>query len=386
MFTTIIIFIAVLSVLVFVHELGHFWTAKKLGLAPKEFGFGFPPRIGGIYKNKAGKWHWQWGGKEVEDVEGTVYSINWLPLGGFVNLGEDEESGNDPKHFKNQKPWKRAIILSAGVFMNLVIAAVFIAWGYMIGLPQAIDENNQNANITDQRIQIMQVLPDSPADKAKLQLGDIIASINEQEFKTYEELQNFISDKEGVELNYKIKRGEQELNFQITPEPIEVNENIPGVGIAIAETGIVSYPWYRAIWEGIYSTILMTWFIIVAFATLIKSLITGAGIGAEVAGPVGIAVMTGQVAQLGFVYLLQFTAVLSINLAIINFLPLPALDGGRVLFLIIEKIRGKAVPERIEAMIHNIGFTLLMLLVLVVTYRDVIKFSDKFINLFHKIF
>ena len=159
-----------------------------------------------------------------------------------------------------------------------------------------------------------------------------------------------------------------------------------GVGIAVAETGVVRYNWYQAIWEGIKNTVFLTWYVIVAFVTIIKNLFIGQGVGAEVSGPVGIAVMTGQVARLGLAYILQFAAMLSINLAVVNYLPLPALDGGRVLFLIIEKLRGRAVPEKIEAAIHNVGFMLLILLVVIVTFKDVFKFSDKFISLFQRIF
>jgi len=379
MFTTIIIFIIILSILVFAHELGHFWTAKKLGLMPKEFGFGFPPRIGGFYKTKQGKWRWKWGGGKVDDMTGTIYSMNWLPLGGFVNLGEDDDLGgdekvkNDPKHFKNQKPWKRGIILTAGVLMNLILAAVFFSIGYMIGLPKVIDEVSPGARVSGKNIQIIQVLDNTPAKDAGLQMGDIISSVDDQVFEDYEELSVLAASSVDKELNYKVKRGDEELNLIIIPEPIFENDNIPGIGIAIAETGLVSYPWYQAIWEGIKTTIFLTWYIIVAFAILIKNLVMGQGAGVEIAGPVGIANMTGQMAQLGFVYILQFAAILSINLAIINYLPFPALDGGRVLFLIIEKLRGRPVSEKLETFMHNLGFILLMLVVIAVTFRDIMK-------------
>ncbi len=379
MFITVIIFIVILSVLVFAHELGHFWTAKKLGIIPKEFGFGFPPRVGGFYKNEANKWKWKWGSSEVKGLKGTIYSLNWIPLGGFVNIGEDddiggdEETKNNPNHFKNQKPWKRAIILTAGVFMNLVLAAIFFAIGYMIGLPQVVDQVSTGARVTEQNIQIIQVLDNTPAKEAGLIMGDIILSINDEKFESYKDLSTFVATQESKELQYKIKRGNDELNLAITPEPIKDNKDVPGIGIAIAETGLVSYPWYRAIWEGIKTTIYLTWYIIVAFAILIKNLVVGQPIGVEVAGPIGIAAMTGQAAQLGFVYILQFAAILSINLAIINYLPFPALDGGRVLFLIIEKLRGKPVSEKLENFFHNMGFILLMLLVLIVTFKDILK-------------
>ena len=415
MFTTLITFIIILGILVFVHELGHFWTAKKLGLTPKEFGFGFPPRIFGMQKIKGvqrslreqsedieisadaegvresvsvssvtetqnfSRWRMVTGaaalereGEEITEA-GTIYSLNWLPLGGFVNIGEDEEAGNDPRHFKNQKPWKRVVILSAGVAMNLAVAAVFITWGFMLGLPQTLDEVPAGAHIRERHVQILQVLPGSPAEQAGLQMGDVIASIDGRTFTSEAGVQDYVAGKAGETLTYDIRRGSEEMKIPITLTKL-ASTGEAGAGIAIAETGIVSLPWYRAIWEGIKATVIMTWFIITAFVALLYKLLAGAGVSADIAGPVGIAVMTGQVARLGFVYLLQFAAMLSINLAIINFLPFPALDGGRVVFVIIEKIRGRAVSEKLETALHNIGFVLLILLVLGVTYRDVLRF------------
>ena len=145
--------------------------------------------------------------------------------------------------------------------------------------------------------------------------------------------------------------------------------------MGLVETAIVKYPWYLAIYKGVIATFIWMWAIIVAFATVIKNLIVGVPTGVEVAGPVGIAVLTGQAAKMGIIYLLQFTALLSLNLAIINILPFPALDGGRLFFLILEKIRGKAVKQEWENVIHNVGFLFLMGLVLLVTFGDVIKYG-----------
>ncbi len=377
MLLTIITFLIVLSILVFAHELGHFWTAKKMGLLPKEFGFGFPPRIFGYYKNKDGKWARVMGSKDVQDAVGTIYSVNWVPIGGFVNIGEDEDAGGNPNHFNNKPIWQRAVILSAGVSMNVILAAVLISIGLMVGLPQIIDEVDPRAQVSDRNIQVVEVLPGTPAEVAGLQMADFILSVNSHEFTKPDELQKFADSHAGEELNYKIKRAGQDLEFSITPEIIyESGQN--GIGIAIAEIGLVKYPWHLAIAEGIKTTIVLTWLIMVAFYELIKGLFVGQGVSADLAGPVGIAVITGQVARMGFVYILQFTALLSINLAIINFLPIPALDGGRVLFLIIEKFKGSPVKKEIETAIHNIGFSLLMLLVLIVTFRDVARFGDKF--------
>lgn len=421
MLTTIIIFIIILSLLVFAHELGHFWTARRFGVKAEEFGFGFPPRIFGLRKvegkklEKVGeveqkevvvsdlqvdgtevvsaketdtiteidravafkKWRVIWGGGEPKPVRegkgGTIYSINWLPLGGFVKIkGEQGENRDEPDSFSFQKIWKRIVIVSAGVTMNLALAAVLISIGFMLGLPQVVEDLPSGARVEDRNIQVMQVLENSPAEKSGLQMGDIILGINGERFITYEELQAFVAGQVGNELIYEIKRGVNILEFHATPEVLAETKK-GGIGIAVAEMGIVSFPWYQAIWEGIKTTLYLTWFIIVAILGLIKSLIVGQGVSADIAGPVGIAVLTGQVAQLGFIYILQFAAILSINLAIINFLPFPALDGGRIIFLFIEKICGRAVPEKVEAMVHNIGFALLMVLIVLVTYRDVLK-------------
>ncbi|MFH1522427.1 MAG: RIP metalloprotease RseP [Patescibacteria group bacterium] len=386
MLLTIIIFILVLSLLVFVHELGHFWVARKFGVKAEEFGFGFPPRIWGIYKSKEGAWKTVKGKSKVEDAKSTIYSVNLIPLGGFVKLGEDDASSNDPKHFINRPIWQRFFILSAGVSMNVILAAVLISIGLMIGLPQVLDESLiSKAQVKDRKIQVVQVIPDSPAEKAGLKMADFIISINEKSFISDQELQDYVSGLAGQELTYKVKRGQEEIILKTTPE-IREETGRAGIGIAIVTTGLVKYPWFIAIWEGIKTTIFLIWFIIIAFYELFKGLILGHGLSADIAGPVGIAAFTGQVARMGFIYLLQFTALLSINLAIINFLPFPALDGGRALFLLIEKMKGSPVKREIEAVIHNLGFALLMVLVLVVTFRDVARFGYIFRGVWDKIF
>lgn len=385
MFLTIITFILVLSLLVFVHELGHFWVARKFGVKAEEFGFGFPPRVFGFYKSKDGGWKRIGGNKEVTDASDTIYSINWIPLGGFVKIkGEDGESTKDPDSFASKKIWQRAAILLAGVTMNIVLAGVLIIFGFMLGLPQVLEGVGSNAIVSNQQIQIVNVNTDSPAQKAGLEIGDVIVSINENLFTDGEELQKYVSAHGDEKLAYVIKRGDEELKLDIETNYAHNNE-VKGIGISITNTGIVRYPFFSAIWEGIKATAYLFWAIISAFYLLIKGLVIGQGMSAEVAGPVGIATLTGQVARLGFVYLLQFTAMLSINLAIINALPFPALDGGRLLFLLIEKIKGSPVKQEFEAIVHNVGFIVLMLLVLVVTYKDIAKYSGWFISVWQKI-
>lgn len=384
MILTIITFVAVLSVLVFVHEIGHFLTARRFGVKAEEFGFGFPPRAVGLYKNKAGKWVRIFGSKEVLDASDTIYSVNWLPLGGFVKIKGENGESDDPDSFASKKIWQRSFILSAGVTMNIVLAAVLISLGFMIGMPQATDGLGASAEVSDRKILVTQVLPKSPAEAAGIEAGDEIVAINGLAFTNYEELQKFVDQNRDKELRYKISREKKEIDLSITPRLIEETGK-GGIGVGITEVGIVKYPWYVAIWEGVRMTALLTWAILAAFYELLKNIILGNGVGGNVAGPVGIASLTGQAARMGFVYVLQFAAMLSINLAIINFLPIPALDGGRILFLAIEKIKGRPIKQELEAVIHNIGFALLMLLILIVTFRDVAKFGDSFRMLWERI-
>ncbi|MDD5071187.1 MAG: RIP metalloprotease RseP [Patescibacteria group bacterium] len=385
MFITIITFLVVFSLLIFAHELGHFWVARKFGVRAEEFGFGFPPRIRGIYKSKEGKWKQARGNEEISDAVDTIYSVNWIPLGGFVKIkGENGEGENEPDSFASRKIWQRATILSAGVSMNIILAAVLISLGLMVGFPRVLDNIDVRARVSDKKIQIAEVLPDSQAAKAGFLAGDAIIAINGKKFTFEGELQNFVDGQTGKELVYEIKRGQEEMTLKAIPE-IREETGRGGIGIAIVTTGLVKYSWYLAIEEGIKETALLTWAIILAFYELIKNLVIGRGVAVDIAGPVGIAALTGQVAHMGLIYILQFTALLSINLAIINFLPFPALDGGRVLFLIIEKIKGSPVKRELETAIHNIGFALLMILVLVVTFRDVARFGDSFWALWEKI-
>lgn len=384
MFITIIVFLAVLSLIVFVHEFGHYYTARKIGVKAKEFGFGMPPRAIGWYKNKEGKWKKVYGGKEVDDADDTIWSLNWLPLGGFVQLGEDDETSEDPNHFINKKIWQKAVVLFAGVSMNVVLAMVLISIGFMVGLPQNLDNIGSRAEISQRKIQIIQIMPDSPAASSELAIGDVIVSLNGNVFSKHEDMLNYLDAHVNEEVKYEIKRSGEWLEKTIIPE-LRGDTSRAGIGVAIAETGIVKYPWYLSIFEGIKATIFLTWAIMVAFYEMIKGLIVGNGVSAEVAGPVGIAVLTGEVARMGIIYLLQFTALLSINLAIINAFPFPALDGGRLLFLAIEKVKGSPVKRQVEGIIHYIGFALLMGLILLVTFKDVTKHVN-FGSLWDKIF
>ncbi len=190
----------------------------------------------------------------------------------------------------------------------------------------------------------------------------------------------YTSTKIGTKVNFKFLHEKEEVTKEI--EIAELEKGKGGIGVGLVETGIVSYPVHLAVWHGVKLTLALTKEFIFAFANIIKNLVIGQPIGVQVSGPVGIAVLTGQVAKLGIIYLLQFTALLSLNLAIINAIPFPAFDGGHLVFIIIEKIRRKPVDKKIEGIIHTIGFSLLMLLIIVITFQDILRYSHFFSNFF----
>lgn len=358
MLLTIIIFLAILGALVLTHEWGHFIVARRAGLIVEEFGFGFPPRLFSFKKGE------------------TLYSINLLPLGGFVKiLGEDGSGKDNPKSFASQSVGIRSLIAVSGVAMNFVLGAILLIIGFYFGLPQAIDKENE-ALAENVQIQIVLVAVNSPADAAGIKFGDAVKYlkidnkiINISEITT---LQDAVNKYLGKNIILGIERGGKPLEFKIVPR-----NNPPqgegALGIALAKTGIVSYSWYKSLYLGIKSSFIVTWEIIKGFAGLLKNLVVALEVPREISGPVGIAVLTNQAASLGFRYLLNLVALISFNLAVLNLIPFPALDGGRILFFGIEKIKGSKVNPKIENAIHAIGLFLLLAMVILVTYRDILK-------------
>jgi regulator of sigma E protease len=386
--STVIIFILVLGLLVFVHELGHFVAARKSGIKVYEFGFGMPPRILGVYRDpKTKKLVWKWGtskksglketivGEQVdEEYPDVLYTINLLPIGGFVRMkGENGEDKNESDSFGYQKAWKKIIVLSAGVTMNVLLAAVLFGAGFMIGLPADISGGvDDNAIIIEQpQVLVQMVEKGSPADEAGVEFGDIISSVNNTHIETGDQMVSLIAKNGEKEVDLLVKRGEEEIPLVLTPAILNGEDNAR-LGFALVDAAIVKYPWYIAIYKGFVAAILTLASIFVAFYLLIKNLIIGQGLAMDVSGPVGIAVMIGQSARLGINYLLNITAMISLSLAAINILPIPALDGGRILFILIEKITRKPVPMKYEQIAHTIGFIFLMTLIIIITGRDVI--------------
>ncbi len=381
---TILIFIIILGLLVFVHEFGHFIVARRNGIKADEFGFGFPPRFVGVVKNDTtGKYDIIWGNQDIASPH-TIYSFNWIPLGGFVKIkGEEGGQTTDTDSFANKPAWTRIKVLGAGVAMNFLLAWVLISLVYILGLPQPISPD-QRGKYPDQKVQILEVKPGTPAADMHLRPLDEIISIDGKTVVTTEEVTSAIAAKKGQEFSLVIKRGESVMTLQGVPRT-EYPKNEGALGISLSETALMRYPWYEAIVEGGKTTVKVTETILVYLGKMLASLVGGAEkVALDVTGPVGIVYLTKQMTEMGFSYLLWFAALLSINLGIFNILPIPALDGGRIFFILIEKIKGKPVSRFIENRIHQVGFMLLLFLMLLVTIRDFSQFQilDKLKGLF----
>ncbi len=385
MFTviTIAVFILILGFLVLAHELGHFVTAKIFKAKVYEFGFGYPPRVLGTYKDENGKRRWVGKKFEAENAENTVYSINLIPIGGFVRIkGENENDLAEEDSFGAKKIWQRAVMLGAGVVMNVVLCAVLLSAGFAFGIPSVLDAETEKEvnNIRNEKIQVLSVNSQSPAAEVGIAVGDSLLSIDGKEIKNIEFLNTYTNEHKNKEIEVAYMRGNKKETVKIIPEVLETSNGRAVLGVGVARTGVVSYPWYKSLWYGIKATWEMLVAMFVALAGIIKSIFGDGEMAAQVAGPVGIAVLTGQVVGMGVAYVLQFAALLSLNLAIINILPIPALDGGRLLFILIEKIRGKRINAKIEAWVHTAGYVLLMMLVVVVTYRDIVRWGGQLID------
>lgn len=373
MLITIILFILVLGLLVFVHELGHFLVAKKAGMEVTEFGFGFPPRLVGAYRSPGG-WKMVWGPHAPADALGTVYSINLILLGGFVKIvGENADAPDHPHSFNKKTFVARFATLAAGVVMNVVLAWVLISIGFASGVPTVVGEGStvpRGATLSTPHMTIIEVRPTSPAAQGGLRMGDEITSVDDQPFVAIPELQQYIGSRKGSTFTFGVRRGGEDVLLQVSSNANPPQGEGP-TGIALGLVGSLQYPWYKAPVVALQATGGQLWSIVKGLGQLVSG---GVSLN-QLGGPVKIAQLTGQASELGFIYLLQFASFLSLNLAVLNALPIPALDGGRILFLVIEKIRRRAINPAVEQGVNAIGFLVLLLLMLVVTVNDFNGFS-----------
>ena len=357
----IIIFIVVLLFLVSVHEFGHFIVAKKAGIRVDEFAFGFPPRIWSVKKGE------------------TTYALNALPLGGYVKIyGENPEDvkGEDSKRsFIAQPRIIRGLVIVSGVVFNLLFAWLLFSAAFMVGVPAPID-GGEGYPVTDARLIVSGVAEKSPALLAGLESGDVIKKLSDKaesvEVMSADQVIAFVSPREGHSMTLTYLRSGVEREARVTP----VSGIVPGVaavGIYMDAIGILQLPPHIALWVGLKKTYQFTVMTAVGLAEFLANAFTGTADLSQVTGPVGIVRAVGDAAGVGFSNVLLFTAVISINLAVINLIPFPALDGGRLLLIIIEGIIRRPIKPKIANAFNVVGLALLMLLMIVVTYNDVVK-------------
>lgn len=331
---TILVAILAFGVIVFIHELGHFLFAKKAGVRIHEFAIGMGPKI---YSFKKGE---------------TMYSIRLLPLGGYVAMEGEDSDSKDPRAFGNKSILQRASILFAGPFFNIILTVIILIPVFMyIGSPSTT---------------LRDVIDNSVAQKAGIQTGDTITEINGKHIDSWKELSKGIQESDGKELTLTIDRDGKEKDVKVTPELKDGNYLI-GIYPKNEKDILGSFE------NAIKTTINM----IVGMVTFIGQLITGnlpGGIGGSVAGPIGVISIVADATKTGIINVLYLAAVISLNLGVLNLLPIPALDGGRLFFLFIEFLRGgkKIDPEK-EGMVNLIGFAALMLFMLFVTYKDIVR-------------
>jgi len=415
MMVTIVSLILGLSILVFVHELGHYLAAKWTGVVVEEFGFGFPPRLFAFWHTKG---RIVVDGRElviprgfrlprelglgsmvmfesaadskdrqvlsaIEEVDpadpaaaaagrveyldrGTIFSVNAIPFGGFARmLGEEDPSA--PGSLASKGKLARIFVLSAGGLMNLLAAAAFFALAMMVGAPTVADPENAVVN---------SVSPGSPAEAVGLQAGDLILRADDTEILSISGLQEYTQAHLGQTIVLTVQRDEDMLEIAVVPR-VDVPPGEGPIGIGLSpRTTIESSPWYEAIWSGMRQTVTLTGLIFTVPVQIVRGLIP-----AELArpvGPVGVGQLVGDAVQYsldtGWWYpAMQIMGTLSVALAITNLLPLPGLDGGRILFVIVEGIRGRRVDPAKEGLVHLIGLALLVALMLIVTWQDLVN-------------
>jgi len=366
----IIISILTISFLIILHELGHYLTAKKFGVKVEEFGLGLPPRL---YGKKIGE---------------TIWSLNWIPIGGFVRMqgevidqkqkeGERILAKQDPyknRSFNAKPVWQRMLIVVAGCLFFWLIAILIFVSIFIVGTSVAIDDYEIEPNAI---VQITKVVEGSPAELARIKIGDIIQKIridnneyNEIKVNKKSDVINFIQENPGQNVAIYIKRNNELLTKNIILDNNERSET-PKIGVALIR--IVpdkNFPISEAIPKSIERTYRFTILIGQGLFGAISNLITGREVE-DVAGPVRIVGIMGQQLGLGVTYFLFFVALIAINLAIINLLPIPGLDGGKIIFLIYEGIRKKPFPQKIESYATGFFLILLLSLMLIVTIGEI---------------
>jgi len=374
MFSTILIlviaFLALIALMV-IHEYGHFIIAKKFGVKVEEFGIGYPPRIFG---------------KKIGE---TLYSVNWIPLGAFVKIQGEEGSPaqtgeiDDFRNFSNLKIWQRFLIVIGGVAAFWVAAIIIFSVVFAIGTDIPVSDDNVQG-LSNPRVVILSVAPDSPANKSGLKIADVIKNIkisgSELTIDKISDFQKIIAENKGKEIVLTVERNSQLLEFNLTPrENPPAGQGAVGVSLERMATLIEKSPWYMAPIKGLSYTWDTSVSSVKSLYVVLSDLFKGKGApdGASFAGPIGITVFLANAANYGIGFFLYFIGVISVIVAIFNLFPIPALDGGKIIFLLIEKIRGKPVSAKVEQGITLVFFLILIILSIFITIKfDIPRLTD----------
>lgn len=347
--------VVVLGVLIFVHELGHFLFCKLLGVGVEKFSLGFGPKIFGFRRGE------------------TEYLLSALPLGGYVKMLGENDSGEEipesERHrtFMGKPPFRRILIVVAGPLFNLVFAWFLMIFIYLIGVPMA------STRIGD-------VMKDKPAGKAGIMAGDVVTSVNGKGVTRWDDLSRNIVAGRGAPVTIQVRRGERSQTYTLTPE-MRVSKNLFGEATSTPVLGIVAsgetfterYGLTEAAAKGTEQTVTVIGFTIVSLAKMIERVVPLDSIG----GPIMIAKMAGEQATAGGVSFLAFMALLSINLGILNLLPIPVLDGGHLVFYTLEMLFRRPVSFRVREIAQQIGLILLIGLMVLAFYNDIVRYFLK---------
>ena len=363
---TILLFILILAVLILVHEAGHFFAAKMFGIKVEEFGLGFPPKI---FARKYGE---------------TTYTLNAIPFGGFVKImGENGDIHLPPpegggvvdqsRSFAYAAKWKQAIVLVAGVTMNIIFGYLLISLGFMIGLP-ASSSTSAFGHVQNTQLVITEVLPGSPADGAGLISGDVIigasAGQNVLHTITPDTFSNLVAKSQSpITISYE---GGNQVPKTVIIQPSDtVIAGRQAIGVSMDMIGILKLSLPQALLQGVITTGNLLQGIVVGLWQFITGLVHPATDLSQVSGPIGIAKVVGQARSFGLVYVLSIVALISLNLAVINLIPFPALDGGRLLFVAVEAVTRKKIHPKVSTWVNSIGFGILIILMVVITAHDI---------------
>jgi regulator of sigma E protease len=350
--STIILFIIALLVLVVGHELGHFIAAKSFGITVEEFGIGYPPRAKKLFRWK-----------------GTLFTLNWLPFGGFVKIF-GEEGHESPSSFSHQALWKRLVVIVAGVTANVILAIVLYAMSFSVGFLGNPSDFPVVSSVGPTQVLLTDVHSGTPASEVGLRAGDTVLSltVNGDSFvpKDVSDFSHYIQNHDTSTVTMRVLRGGREVAMDVVPRKAEGAASA-SIGVTITEAARIRLPFLASVRLGMITTFQEFGAIFLALG----SLVTG-GL-ANVAGPVGIAGIAGVAYSFGLGSFLSFMALISVNLAVINLLPFPALDGGRFILECFSKEGVSRIPDAVIGAVNRLGFLLLIVIMVYVTFKDIVR-------------